>query len=184
MVETYNKIYETDQEYKKHYTHSRYYPIWEFLAGFINKDDLILEIGCGTGQFAHMLKDLGITNYRGFDFSEKAVEVAKQNCDQSFFVGDAYKEESYQYPFNTLVATEVLEHLLRDIDLLSNLSELIRAHKQEGVKLLFSLPTFLCTGHYRCFPTKQSIVDRYGTLIDFKIIDRYRNWFYGEGVFR
>jgi 2-polyprenyl-3-methyl-5-hydroxy-6-metoxy-1,4-benzoquinol methylase len=178
MLETkdYNKIYDTEEEYKQNYLQSQYFPIWEQLTKFLTSEDRILEIGCGTGQFAHYLEDLGFTDYRGFDSSDRAIQIAKERCSQIFFVGDAYNYSNYRSYYNTIIITEILEHLEDD--------EMIFTNIKKGTKFLFSLPTFKCKGHLRSFPNRKSIVERYGTFISFKKIFQYEHWFYGMGVVR
>lgn len=70
------------KSYHKHYTQSSiYYYSWKYAIKYLlmlDRDISILEIGCGAGQFANMLLDYGFCNYKGFDYAEEGVLLAKK----------------------------------------------------------------------------------------------------------
>jgi 2-polyprenyl-3-methyl-5-hydroxy-6-metoxy-1,4-benzoquinol methylase len=77
-----------------------------------NRD--ILDLGCGNGYFANVLIDKGFNAY-GTDASEKGIAIAKQRNPDRFFVQDLSSDglppELANIPFDTVISTEVIEHL-------------------------------------------------------------------------
>lgn len=140
------------------YYKSHYYPLWTILLDRINRNNNnnpILEVGCGTGQFASMLSDSGITAYRGFDFSVKRVELArKNNVNLSFFVADALVTDLFQnYKYATVVCTEVLEHISDDLILIKRIPF--------GKKFYGTVPNFSSDNHVRYFASTDEVAERY-----------------------
>lgn len=167
----YDDIYSGSEEYQVHYKDSRYYMLWTQIIQFIKKieNPCILEVGCGSGQFAHYLYDEGYKHYHGFDFSQRAIDIAKKTVDQSFSLGDALSASSYGYDYNVVVALEVMEHIQKDLAVIGNI--------KQGSYFIFSVPTFVGPTHVRWFTNPQKIHVRYYRLLDLKKIVRIENWF-------
>ena len=159
----YNKIFEQP------YDCSSYAPIYEKILGILkgHGDPAVLEVGCGTGVLAKMLIDRGF-EYRGFDFSEKAIDAALKQSrkirDQVLvYLGDAYDPAMYGMgpAYQVVIATEVFEHL-RDWSVLRN----IRA----GKRVIFSVPNFLDPAHLRVYLSKEDIRERFAGVLDIEEI--------------
>lgn len=164
--EVYNKVYEMggcDGSYHKHYTQSIYYDSWKNAFNYLlllDRSTKILEIGCGSGQFANMLFDYGFFNYKGFDFSEEAVALAKRSnpeYEDCFFIADAFETPEVSDENELIICFEVLEHIQKDLELLSRI--------QRGTKVLFSVPNFDSDYHVRYFDSEQGIYDRYQSIV-------------------
>ena len=78
----YDAAYAATDEYRRHYTESQYYFLWSVLADRMLQDPpaSVLDLGCGPGQFAELLRDKGLPRYRGVDLSEPAIALARQRC--------------------------------------------------------------------------------------------------------
>ncbi len=168
----YDDYYLADPSYSTHYTKSVYFNLWQnvidrIIVGYTNPE--ILEIGCGTGQFAELLYDTHFRQYIGVDFSEVAIKMANNRVDMDFAVADLMKQNPYEY--NLVLALEVLEHL-DDITVLKNL---------EKSRIILTVPTFDCPSHVRHFNTQDEIEDRYNGLIKFDTIDKCGKYFIAEG---
>ena len=78
------------------------------------KNKNILDLGCGNGYLVNYLVGQGYNAY-GTDASEKGIAIAKKNCADRFFVQDissgALPAELQNIPFDTIISTEVIEHL-------------------------------------------------------------------------
>jgi len=72
----------------------------------------VVDAGCGVGNLLlHLYDEWPSAQYYGFDFSEKALEVAQKRFPQGVFhLHDIYKTIEAQ--FNFCFCTEILEHLL------------------------------------------------------------------------
>ena len=174
-VDFYNKVYEKEHRYVENYTELLCYPVFQVVRGMLDEieNPKILEIGCGTGQFAKMLWDSNVKDYFGIDFSEKAIEKARILSPQAFEIADIRKYE-ISNDFNTVILMEVLEHLADDLDVVYRIPD--------GINVIMTLPRFDDPGHIRIFKSREDIIDRYGEFIHFDEIIRYASWFIAKGV--
>lgn len=192
---------ERGDHYKKHYTELDCLPVWQTMfkqletsiqlhngglsslfhqgsnstAVKSEADIHIVDLGCGTGQFAQMAADLGIGSYVGIDFSQEAITMAskiKLPDSYSFVVGDlkpktAQVQEGYtaqspdvltealktDAPLTVVVTSEFLEHVPWDIPLLTSLPL--------GTYVIGSVPNQDSEGHVRWFGSVSDVVKRY-----------------------
>lgn len=93
--EQYNK-----EENVKRYGEAIKIGLWNserlFFEKYLNKNDYILDLGCGAGRTTFALYNLGYKNIIGVDIAEKLIEYAKNysednNVNIDFEVGDATK---------------------------------------------------------------------------------------------
>jgi len=172
----YDEVYKTTQKYQVSYELSSYYPLWQLLTAYIPRDKNIVDLGCGPGQVAELLYDLGYRNYLGLDFSEVAIDRAqnkfRDNKDFNFRHADITKSP---IPFGQVyLAIEFLEHLKDDYTVIEQLPE--------GSILIASVPDFMCEGHYRCFENKKDIIRKYGAFIGFNALVKFDNYYIFTGV--
>lgn len=135
---------------------SRYEEISKTIAGIVG-DASVLDVGCGTGELAKKLK-----NYKGFDFSEKAIEIAN---DPRVWVGNIYDSKNFEGEFDYMVSTEVFEHI-DDLKAIENIPK--------GQKVIFSVPSFADPAHLRTY-TEESVRERYKGIFQINSIRRF-NW--------
>lgn len=136
-------------------------PVYEAALEFVPRLPVV-DLGCGTGRFAELLRRSGVTGYRGFDFAPAVIEEARRYVPSfEFDVADLREwEHGPEMPDECCyVILEVLEHLDDDRDLLARL--------QPGQPVVFSVPNFWSESHVRVFPTAEDAIDRYGDLLDF-----------------
>lgn len=153
----YDQMYANSQEYCKPFWQSRYYSIWTVLVDRLRSENAqsLLEIGCGSGQFAQLLhRDLAI-KYTGLDISAEAIGQARsKNMDGfRFEVADALKTPLLNEPYDSVVCTEVLEHIEQDIELLARI--------RPGSRCLCTVPNFPYESHVRHFTSEREVHDRY-----------------------
>lgn len=149
-----------DEIYSKPYNTDRYLPIYETVIRLLleksRSDSVVLEVGCGTGALALMIKKEGI-RYRGFDFSEVAVNQAQRLVGPGrVFVADAYDPEQYKGDYNTAVLVETLEHV-DDLKVLLN----IRA----GTRIIATFPNFDNEAHLRIYEDIEVVRERFKGLL-------------------
>ncbi len=172
----YDKLYQDRLVYHRHYSDTFYFVQWVQVEMMLRpyKDHNILEIGCGPGQLAHFLQDKGYKKYKGFDFSEEAINRAKNTCNQDFFVGDAFDPKIYYASTDAIVCLEVLEHLKKDIDII----KLIK----NSTFIIIGVPNFDDPGHVRWFRSEYQIRKRYFKYIDIKKIYFINNIYLFSGT--
>ena len=155
--EWYDKAFEANNHWCKHYTESPYYFLWTVIVDRIVREnvDSILDIGCGSGQLASLLRDKGIKAYQGFDFSSKRIEQAKKVCPEFLFtVDDAFQTNLFStYDYNAVVCTEFLEHVERDIEIITRI--------KSGTKFYGTVPNFPYVSHVRHFIERNQVYSRY-----------------------
>lgn len=157
--------------YNLPYRHSAYYPLFQRVLKVVQESNAqsILEVGCGSGAFAHMVMENTTLDYRGFDFSSVAVEKSKARTgrNDAFFEGDATSAAAYEgRPYDCIVCTEVLEHVEKDLEAI--------ARWPAGTLCVCSVPNFDADSHVRFFRSEEEVRNRYGSLIDLKNIVRVK----------
>lgn len=175
-AEYYNKVYENDHKYVGKYTQLLHFPVFQIALSYIKelRNPYIYEIGCGTGQFAQFLWEHGFREYMGVDFSEVAINRAKTLSPQVFKRVDRAECEVIPPEFDTVVALEVLEHIEKDLQLLSCIPQ--------GRVVIFSVPRFDDPAHVRHFTSKEQVQERYGKLIKIDDLMKYQHWYVAKGV--
>jgi 2-polyprenyl-3-methyl-5-hydroxy-6-metoxy-1,4-benzoquinol methylase len=98
----------------------------------------VLDIGCGEGNVARALRDAGASEIAGVEIMPDAAAVAEAAVDHLFVgpVEEALAGDELPGPFDTIVAYDVLEHL---VDPESVLREL-RGLAAPGGRLHVSVP--------------------------------------------
>lgn len=102
--------YQTNQS-----THSHAYILDNVLKTLESKQDrLILDLGCGNGALVKILLSMGYQAY-GTDASEQGIHIAKTTHPKNFELQDLsiddLPEKFKNIKFNTIISTEVIEHL-------------------------------------------------------------------------
>ena len=171
--EGYNAAYHR-AKYLAYYKDTRWYPRFKLTAARINKDERILEIGCGTGQLANLLFDQDKTNYIGYDFSEVGIKQCHNLglYPMIFKIGNAYDPELYK-DYDVLLCCETLEHV-KDLDVLENV--------EKGKKIVLSLPDFPAPNHLFHITSEEQLKQHYNGIIAFNYIEKVDAWYVAEGV--
>lgn len=175
--------------YDNAFNESEYLVNWEtspqkflFLAlsEMVESGSSVVELGCGTGQFAELLYSIGISKYRGYDWSSVGIAKCRERCPSLFF---EVRNICFDIPNisseEIVIASEFLEHIPCDLGLLSQIPS--------KTSLIISLPLGMCSSHLRCFPTIESVKIRYEPVIDFISdimpieIEGTKKWWYFKG---
>jgi len=120
----------------------------------------ILDIGCGPGQVACLLRDIGVPQYKGLDFSPARLARAREVCPEFEFVAaDVFQDDSLEsYPYDCVLMMEFLEHIERDLDVLQRVCP--------GTSVLATVPNFPAAGHVRHFADPREVEARYRPLFE------------------
>jgi SAM-dependent methyltransferase len=164
-AEWYDAVYATSDVYAADYRDSPYLPVWRSIASRLPPGGAVLEVGCGSGQLAQMLSEMGLLDdYVGFDFSAVAVESARERMPSlRFEVDDALSTDLLtSVGYDTVICTEVLEHIKRDRELLRRIPS--------GKRVLATVPDFASETHVRWFADEAAVKRRYdGQLSDLSV---------------
>lgn len=172
----YDEMFGTSIKYHSHYKDSKYLTMFNVAKGMLSeiKNPQILDLGCGSGQFAHMLWDAGFLCYSGVDFSKTALGIAQGLSPQVFEWADIMEYEPNWDNFNVVVILEVLEHLNEDRELIKKIPV--------GKHIIFSVPAFDDPAHVRRFTSKTQVYERYSDLIKISESVIYMHWIICKGV--
>jgi SAM-dependent methyltransferase len=158
----YDRSFDNAAHWSAHYTKSKYYFIWTVIADRLVSGDArsVLDVGCGPGQLATVLRDTGLKKYHGLDFSAKRIAWAKRICPQfTFTVEDAFESELFnELDYDTVVCTEFLEHIELDLEVISR----IRC----GTRFIGTVPNFAYSSHVRHFENVEQVKIRYQPFFD------------------
>ncbi|MFT6827464.1 MAG: 2-polyprenyl-3-methyl-5-hydroxy-6-metoxy-1,4-benzoquinol methylase [Bacteroidia bacterium] len=167
----YDEAFRNRNIFNVSYKDSPYWVHWTQVIQFLghkNTSASILDVGCGPGQLAEYLFDLGFQNYTGFDFSEEAIKRARSlGYNYTFFTADALARSSYESDYDVAICLEVFEHLNEDKKIINFF--------QQGKKVIFSVPNFWDPSHVRRFVSMRQIKSRYYKLLDIQQIVKVGN---------
>jgi len=97
-------------------TESRFEDAATLVAEFIpSRDARIVEIGCGFGQFLHVLRERGFPNVLGADPSAGCALAARRFYDVPVIDRTVFTIEPPETPYDFLILIGVMEHI-RDLD--------------------------------------------------------------------
>jgi 2-polyprenyl-3-methyl-5-hydroxy-6-metoxy-1,4-benzoquinol methylase len=99
----------------------------EKFAAYLNKDDELLDFGCGSGLNAEIFTRYGI-KVTGVDMSKSMIDLAEKYSPESLFVhGDLRSYETSQ-KFNGIAASFCIVHLTNNeaMEFLNKISEIMK----------------------------------------------------------
>jgi len=110
-----------------------------WLKKYLNKNDAIMELGCGTGyMITYPLRCFGY-NVEGFDLDTKSIEYGSRafgTKDNRFLYALDIRDVKKTY--DVIIATEVFEHMAKDV--MDRLVESIMGRLNLGGTLLITVP--------------------------------------------
>lgn len=133
-----SNLYQTDGPT---FPHHAYVP--QKLINLLDKEKnkMIIDFGCGNGFITRQLLRKGF-NVFGVDESESGIEIANKEFPGRFFVQDLSKSplpnELSDYKFDTIIASEVLEHLYAPNKFLSYCFDLLK--KNGNGEIIITVP--------------------------------------------
>jgi 2-polyprenyl-3-methyl-5-hydroxy-6-metoxy-1,4-benzoquinol methylase len=105
------------------------------------KNKVVLDLGCGNGWLTRAMMENGFDAY-GIDVSPSGIKVAKEKHPEQFFLQDlrtkSLPAELDHIIFDTIVSTEVIEHLYDPLDFIKFCSKILK--KNGGGELILSTP--------------------------------------------
>lgn len=101
-----------------------------FIEKYLNKNDLVLDIGCGTGILSIISAKLGAKKVKAIDIESTAVKVAKENCilNNVNHIVDIYQGTLADFDFSksNIIVANIIADVIIDI------SEIVPNYIKEG----------------------------------------------------
>jgi len=143
---------------------SPWLPLYTAAAAWIDDDEPVVDLGCGTGRFAELLYRDGwrTAPYVGLDFSPATLDEARRTVSSplvQWLHADLERDSPPRLKHGAYVCLEVLEHLDDDCGLIGKLPS--------GSRLIMSVPSFESDTHVRWFDSFDDVTGRYDGLLDF-----------------
>jgi SAM-dependent methyltransferase len=166
----YDSVYGSSPEYRIDPSLTHWHRLWQIATRGIPKDARVLDLGCGPGQVACMLRDDGITSYVGVDWSEEAVSMAMAKCPEFRFeiidLRDAPGARKLIERVNPsiILVIETLEHIQDDLGVLASVPV--------GMPIRITIPSGEAYSHARWFTSEATIRERYGGLLEIESVER------------
>jgi 2-polyprenyl-3-methyl-5-hydroxy-6-metoxy-1,4-benzoquinol methylase len=155
-----------DAVFRKGWPEERYKSLYRWIANHTKEP--IIDLGCGNGALASLLKDRGIQYYTGIDFSEVAIQQANERGLGYHFIQEDVLKIGKIPEVGSVVVCELLEHMTHDQALLSKI--------EPGTLVIGSLPSWKGPSHLRCFKDRKSILARYRRQLRISYIDKIERW--------
>lgn len=128
--------------YDKFYSKKDYKKEVLFLKNFINKEDKIIDIGCGTGMHASLLKNYNID---GLDINKEMLELAKLRISGNLYHQDILNIK-IDKKYNVIISMFAVINHLKNVDeleiCLSNLKKILLPNG----KIILDLHNPQCSG--------------------------------------
>ena len=159
--EYWNKVSETKQ-------FSTPFQIEEF-SKYVEKSDIILDVGCGYGRTLNELYSNGYKNLIGIDFSKGMIERAKNiNSDIDFRVMNNSKIDLPDNSVDSVILLAVLTCIVEDKEQENLISEIHRVLKKDGV---IYINDFLLNNDERNLNRYNEFKDKYNKYGVFELLE-------------
>ena len=138
----------------------------------LNKDSKVLDLGCGNGRWAFLLKDK-IRKYVGVDFSPNFIEKARKKIKESHveFICAPAEEYMSEEKFDLILVIGLLTYL--NDEQVIKLSNNIRKMMTKGGRLIVRNVT-LGEGNInrKFFNRKTNLIEKFFRRYDYQVIRR------------
>lgn len=117
-----------------------------------NKEALILDIGCGMGQFIKYLREKGYINVIGIEIGQEAVDYCKKNNIENINKIDNINEfiNNNVNKFDLIILKSVIAHFKRE-DVILNLQLIRNALKDGGAIIVETFNMSVFTGVFALY---------------------------------
>jgi len=99
----------------------------------------VMDIGCGTGFYADILKRLGVKKYTGVDITDTLFAKHKENFGDYEFVKKDIASEKVEGKYDLIIMIEVLEHIVNDDKLSFAMENVKNCLSDKGVFIISSI---------------------------------------------
>ncbi|MCK4499993.1 class I SAM-dependent methyltransferase [Candidatus Babeliales bacterium] len=117
----------------------------KLLEKFVKPGYSVLDVGCGVGVHARLLKENTNCNIYGIDYSKEMVRSANKNLGGSFMIkGDATKIPFKDSSFDVVYTVNLLHHLIKHKAIEHAIVEMARVSKKYIIIFEFNSKNPFC----------------------------------------
>lgn len=110
----------------------------EILPELLWKGKKVLDVGCGTGLFAHLVASRG-ANVLGIDYSKKAIDIASRTHKHPNLEFRCMDVKNLKGVFDVIVSIGTLEHIDNPLGTIQRLKK----HLKRGGSMIFTCPNWI-----------------------------------------
>ena len=96
----------------------------------------VLEIGCGNGYYAELLRERGLTRYQGFDITDTFFPMLRQRFPGFDYVRGDITAGRVASEFDVVLMIDVIEHIVTEAKFMSALANVNAMMAKGGVLAL------------------------------------------------
>lgn len=112
------------------------WPEFSWIKNFIQKEDKVLEIGCGNGRFLKEITDLNV-DYTGIDFCTPLVAIARKRYPKATFINeDITRTTLPEKEYDVILAIAVLHHIPSGKLRSKVIKEMYKSLKDDGIIII------------------------------------------------
>lgn len=96
----------------------------------------LLEIGCGNGYYAELLRKRGLTQYQGFDITDAFFPMLRQKFPGFEYIRGDITADRVAGEFDVVLLIDVIEHIVTEAKFMSALVNVSAMMAKDGVLAL------------------------------------------------
>ena len=127
----------------------------------------VLDIGCGTGFYADILRRLGVRDYTGIDITDTLFEKHRQNLPNFKFVKMDFTTGKHTGQYDLIIMIEVLEHIVNDDKFTFAMDNIKSCLDENGVFVISSV--WKSGGKHMFYVRKWTLDEIRAAFSDYKI---------------
>ncbi|MBS0018494.1 MAG: methyltransferase domain-containing protein [Arthrospira sp. SH-MAG29] len=137
----YTQVYENALDFSPRFQQYAHNLATRLINTYNLQEKIIIEIGCGKGEFITLLCELGNNRGIGFDPTYVPLPDHEKFSDRLTFIQDLYSEKYANYQGDFICCRHTLEHIPTPTNLLKSLAQIVGNKPETGI--FFEVPNAL-----------------------------------------
>lgn len=148
----------TTKRHKKNWDELPCADLIEEVARLVPADARVVDVGCGCGHMAAILKERGVTtDYLGFDFASVAIDAAQKRAPWAWFVNIDVRKVTFPRA-DIFLFVDVLDNIWDDVEVVNSVPN--------GSQIVITVPTTDAPARVAHFPSLDDATRRYRDVMN------------------